>query len=125
MAQARGEFTHVKGPDHKVIEEILAKGQVVELVVIEQQDDRTTGELAAAQLATEVHGFGEGEGRGVDDRSRETLGGLQGGNLVEASGGRDDRCHARDVARLADRPFARGYAEDDVGHRRGRYRSSS
>ena len=41
VAQSRREFAHVEGSDDEVVEEVLAKRQVVELVVVEQQDDRT------------------------------------------------------------------------------------
>ena len=40
MAQARREFAHVVGSNDEVVEEVLAEREVVELVVIEQQDDR-------------------------------------------------------------------------------------
>jgi hypothetical protein len=84
VAKAGRQFTDVVGSHHEVVEEVLAEGQVVELVVIEQQDDRPDRPLALAQLATETHGFAEGQGGGVDDGAREAVGRLQGRDLVQS-----------------------------------------
>ena len=63
VTQSRGELAHVVGAHDEIVEEVLAKREVVELVVVEQQDDRSNAALALAKLATEAHRVGEGQAR--------------------------------------------------------------
>jgi hypothetical protein len=60
----------------------------------------------AAQLATEVHGLAEGEGRRVDDGTGKAVGGFQGRDLVESARARDGWRDAGHLEGLADRPLA-------------------
>ncbi len=114
MAQPSRQFTHVEGPDDEVVEEVLAEGELVELVVVEEQDDRTDAATAGPKLPTEVHGLGEGERGRVDDRPGEAVGRFERGDLIKSSADGHRGRHSRDVERFSHWPFARGHAENDV-----------
>src|ERR1035437_3638591 len=106
MQLSRRDLTDVVGPDDEVVEEVFAKGEIVELVVVEQQDDGPDAAFALAQLATEIHGLGEGERRGVDDRAGEAVGRFERRNLVKSGGRGDGGRHAGEVKGFAEWPLA-------------------
>jgi hypothetical protein len=84
MAKSSGEFGHIEGTHDEIVEEVFAKGEIVELVVVEEQDNRTHRALSVTQLATQIHRVTKREGRRVNHRTRESLGWLGRRDVVQA-----------------------------------------